>query len=78
MMVPPGLSRPFRSASSIIFRAMRSLVEWPGLNVSSFTSTSALTSPRVMACIRTIGVPPMVSRIVSQIFFTLPSLAPLC
>jgi hypothetical protein len=36
MMVPPGLSLPLCSASSIILSAMRSLMELPGLNVSIF------------------------------------------
>jgi hypothetical protein len=35
MIVPPGLSFPARSASSIIWIAMRSLIELPGLNVST-------------------------------------------
>src|SRR5215210_5985642 len=70
MIVPPGFSSPVRSASSIIFTAMRSLIELPGLKVSIFTSTSALTTPRVMRLIRTIGVSPMTSRIVLLIGFT--------
>src|SRR5262245_7055002 len=69
MIVPPGLSRPARSASSIILTAMRSLMELPGLKVSIFARTSALTMPRVIELMRTIGVWPMASRIVSQIFF---------
>jgi hypothetical protein len=56
MMVPPGLRSPARSASSIILSAMRSLIELPGLNVSSFARTVALTSPLVNAWMRTIGV----------------------
>src|SRR4029450_1608851 len=44
MMVPPGFSRPSRSASSIILTAMRSLMELPGLKVSSLTSTCTGTS----------------------------------
>ena len=67
MIVPPGLSSPARSASSIICTAMRSLIELPGLNVSIFASTVALTTPRVMRLIRTSGVSPMASRMVSQI-----------
>src|SRR5437899_495113 len=69
MMVPPGLRRPDRSASSIIFTAMRSLIELPGLNVSILTSTVASTRPRVILLMRTIGVSPIASRMVSQIFF---------
>ena len=67
MIVPPGLSSPFFSASSIIFKAIRSLMELPGLKVSTLTSTSAVTS-LVMRLRRTSGVSPMASRIVLQIF----------
>src|SRR5438477_11659416 len=70
-IVPPGFRRPARSASSIIFTAMRSLIELPGLNVSSFARTVPLTTPLVIRLMRTIGVSPIASRIVSQIFFTL-------
>jgi hypothetical protein len=55
-IVPPGCSFPSRSASSIILTAMRSLIELPGLNVSSLTSTSASVTSRVIALMRTIGV----------------------
>ena len=65
-IVPPGFSSPARSASSIIFTAMRSLIELPGLNVSSLASTVASVTPRVIALMRTSGVCPMVSRMVSQ------------
>src|SRR5262245_23212391 len=68
IIVPPGFSFPSRSASSIIRTAMRSLIELPGLNVSSLTSTSASITPRVMLWMWTIGVLPMASRMVSQIF----------
>jgi hypothetical protein len=68
MMVPPGLSNPFRSASSIIRIAMRSLMELPGLNVSSFAKTVAL-SPLVIRLIRTMGVSPTASRMESNAFF---------
>ena len=70
MIVPPGFSRPARSASSIILTAMRSLMELPGLKVSSFASTVAFTMPWVIRFNRTIGVCPMASRMVSQIFST--------
>src|SRR5262245_55032236 len=70
MIVPPGLSTPARSASSIMRTAMRSLIELPGLNVSSFARTVARTSPLVIVLIRTSGVSPIASRIVSQIFAT--------
>ena len=62
MIVPPGLSRPAFSASSIIRTAIRSLIELPGLNVSIFASTVASMTPRVMRLMRTIGVSPMTSR----------------
>src|SRR5262245_30140274 len=68
MIVPPGLSRPARSASSIIWTAMRSLMELPGLKVSIFARTVAF-QPLVMELIRTIGVSPMASRMVLQIGF---------
>src|SRR5262245_45513466 len=70
MIVPPGLSSPARSASSIIFTAMRSLIELPGLKVSIFARTVAGTTPLVMRLMRTIGVWPIASRMLSQIFFT--------
>ena len=72
MIVPPGLSAPERSASSIIRTAIRSLIELPGLNVSTFASTVALTTPRVMELMRTIGVSPIASRMLAQIFFKCP------
>src|SRR3979490_129053 len=68
MIVPPGLSRPVRSASSIIFTAMRSLIELPGLNVSSFATTVTPVMPRVILLMRTIGVWPMTSRMLEAIF----------
>src|SRR3954447_5616816 len=71
IIVPPGLSAPARSASSIILSAMRSLIELPGLNVSIFASTVPLTMPLVILLIRTIGVSPIASRMVSPIFFTI-------
>ena len=76
MIVPPGLSRPSRSASSIIFTAMRSLIELPGLNVSILATTSAATTPLGMRLSRTIGVSPMVSRMESQIFFAIVMILP--
>ena len=45
---------------------MRSLIELPGLNVSSLASTVASVRPFVMALMRTSGVCPMVSRMLSQ------------
>ena len=65
MIVPPGLSSPLRSASSIMRTAIRSLMELPGLKVSSLARTVASITPRVIALIRTMGVRPMAFRIVS-------------
>src|SRR5580765_6109336 len=72
MIVPPGLRRPFFSASSIIFTAMRSLIELPGLKVSILAATAAATS-FVMRLIRTIGVWPMTSRMDDAILVTVGS-----
>ena len=44
MMVPPGFRRPSFSASSIILSAIRSLMEFPGLVVSTLAKTVALMS----------------------------------
>src|SRR5215471_6338087 len=74
-IVPPGLSNPAFSASSIIFTAMRSLIELPGLKVSTFARTVPLMMPFVMRLMRTSGVSPMASRMVSQIFFMMCSAA---
>ena len=41
MMVPPGFKRPSASASSIIFTAILSFTEFPGLKVSTLASTKA-------------------------------------
>ncbi len=70
MIVPPGLSAPLLSASSIIRTAMRSLIELPGLVVSIFASTVPLTS-RVMELILTSGVCPMASRMLVKTFLSL-------
>src|SRR4030095_7899459 len=83
MMVPPGFSRPRRSASSIIRTAIRSLIELPGLNVSSFARTVTPAIPRVIELMRTIGVWPMASRIVgatgrgTSVHYQLPEADPL-
>ena len=67
MIVPPGLSRPARSAASIIGRPIRSLTEPPGLSISSFASRSGWRSAgprsRVSREMRTRGVSPTRSRI---------------
>ena len=50
---------------------MRSLIELPGLKVSILARTVAFTTPFVMRLIRTIGVSPMASRMLSKTFFGL-------
>lgn len=62
MIVLPGVSRPSRSAASIIRNAMRSLMLPVGLKPSSLANifTFGLGHSRL---IRTIGVVPMVPRI---------------
>src|SRR5690349_23244458 len=69
MIVPPGLSFPVRSASSIIDSAIRSLIDPPGFALSDFIQTSARSPNRRL--IRMCGVLPMVSR-------TLAAFMPLC
>ena len=64
MIVPPGFKRPSASASSIIFTAILSLTEFPGLKVSTFASTKAST-PTVTLFSFTSGVLPIVPRIFS-------------
>src|SRR5690606_40681743 len=65
MIVPPGFSSPFRSASSIIATPIRSLTEPPGLKNSTFASSvPGRSAPS--RCRRTSGVLPMVSRMESD------------
>ena len=62
--VPPFLSKPAFSASSIIFKAMRSLTELPGLVVSTLAKTwEGICLANLL--IRTKGVLPIVWRILS-------------
>jgi hypothetical protein len=56
-IVPPGLSRPSRSAASIIESPMRSLTEPPGFRYSSLARSSPGTSRESFSS-RTIGVCP--------------------
>lgn len=56
--VPPGARRPSASASSSIFRAIRSFTEPPGFRYSSLTSTVARI-PSVTRFNRTRGVFPI-------------------
>ena len=58
MIVLFGVSRPSRSAASIIARAMRSLTDHNGLKLSSLATTVAL-APLAMRCSFTSGVLPM-------------------
>src|SRR6185436_13280103 len=59
--VPPGPSRPRRSASSMMLRATRSFIDPPGFRYSHLTKISAETW-RASFCSLTIGVPPIASR----------------
>ncbi len=72
-IVPPGFSRPSRSAASIIVTAGRSLTLPPGFVVSSFTASMA-TSPcdSDSRGSLTIGVFPMRSRMESAISIPCP------
>ena len=66
-IVPPGLSRPSASASSIILSAIRSLTEFPGLKYSTFAKTKASTSFAIeLSLIK--GVFPIVSSILFAYF----------
>ncbi len=56
-IVPPGLSRPSRSAASIIATPMRSLIEPPGFCDSSFRNSSQ--GPVSRRVTRTSGVLPI-------------------
>src|SRR5918995_3277148 len=60
-IVPPGLSRPARSAASIIRRPIRSLTLPPGYSISSFARTVG-RRPREILFRRTRGVSPTASR----------------
>src|SRR5215208_160213 len=64
--VPPGLSRPSRSAASISATATRSLIEPPGF-IASIFATSCGLSPEARRERRTRGVSPMASMIESLI-----------
>src|SRR5215212_1620456 len=64
--VPPGLSRPSRSAASIRDTATRSLIEPPGF-IASIFATSCGLSPEARRARRTRGVSPIASMIDSLI-----------
>ena len=66
-IVPPGISLPSDSASSTIFSAILSLIELPGLKLSTFARTRALTS-LVMLLSLTNGVLPIVCSMLSAYF----------
>ena len=66
MTVIPFFSFPFFSASSIMYLVMRSLTEPPGLNFSSFRNSSRFGFG-FRWFIRTIGVFPIKSRMLSTI-----------
>src|SRR4051794_6052141 len=61
MIVPPGRSRPSRSAASTMRIATRSLIDPPGLKYSTF-ATSCGAHPCAIRLSRTSGVSPTVSR----------------
>ncbi len=61
MIVPPGFSVPFASASSIIFSPIRSLTLPPGFIISSLARTRPFT-PSMIFGNWTSGVFPIVSR----------------
>ena len=75
MSVSPGLISPRACASSTMRRPMRSLTEPPALRNSHLARISQPVS-RPIVRRRTIGVFPMASRMVSQIFFTGAPLRP--
>ena len=61
IIVPPLFIKPWDSASSIIFKAILSLVECPGLKLSTLANNSASVS--IILLILTSGVLPIVSTI---------------
>src|SRR6185503_16334564 len=71
MIVPPGLRAPLFSASSTIAMAIRSLIDPPGLARSCLIQTSARSPNRRL--IRTVGVLPIVSRILAAFMRELSS-----
>ncbi len=71
MIVFPGFNMPFLSASSIIYNAILSLVEWPGLNPSIFAKYSPFNSAAILFNL-IIGVSPMRSNILFAIFLLFP------
>ncbi|MNL50134.1 hypothetical protein D3C87_1731230 [compost metagenome] len=62
IIVPPGFNLPSASASSIIFTAILSFTEFPGLKVSTFANTNASISATILLSF-TKGVLPIVSKI---------------
>ena len=66
-IVPPGFNLPSDSASSTIFKAILSFTELPGLKYSTLASTVASISLVILFNL-TIGVFPIVSRILLAIF----------
>src|SRR5213593_2021712 len=63
-IIPPGLSRPSRSAASIIATPIRSLTEPPGLKNSAL-AYSGVRTPAVTLLSRISGVQPIVSRMLA-------------
>src|SRR3954447_9540695 len=71
MIVPPGRSRPSRSAASMSLSATRSLIDPPGLNDSTL-ATICGASPCPIRLSRISGVWPTVSRIESLMSCVVP------
>ena len=67
IIVPPGLSKPFLSASNTILIPILSLTEFPGLNVSYFAYTGQGKSFTILFNL-TIGVLPIVSEMLLKKF----------
>ena len=70
MIVPPGFNLPSASASSTILRAILSLVEFPGLKVSTLAKTKA-SIPSITLLSFTNGVFPIVPNMFSAYFIRL-------
>ena len=73
--VPPGRSRPSRSAAAIIASAMRSFMLPVGFSHSSFTKTRAQPAGTTRRS-STIGVLPIASRTLLDEFIGGPSRSP--
>jgi hypothetical protein len=70
MMVPPGFSKPFLSASSTILMPMRSFTEPPGLSISALIQICGF-KPDATRFRRISGVFPTASMMLLQRIFCL-------